>query len=114
MTNAGSSLLDGGPAVAPSVAHLGEALVRAAESKDAKGICFIRLDGSEYEMSYRQLLDHASRMLAGIRAAGALPGDTIILQVSDDPELLAAFWACILGGFVPMPVNAGATADQRR
>lgn len=113
MTNAGISLLDGGPVVTPDVPHLGEALVHAARAGSAEGICFIRPDGSESRMTYRELLDAASRMLAGIRAAGVAPGETVVLQVADDPELLVAFWACVLGGFVPMPVNAGATADQR-
>ncbi|MBX6384596.1 MAG: AMP-binding protein [Microbispora sp.] len=113
VTTAGVSFLDGGPAVEPEVAHIGEALVRAARAEGAEGVCFIRMDGSEYALTYRRLLDDAARMLAGIRAAGVRPGETIILQIADDPELLTAFWACILGGFVPMPVNAGATAAQR-
>lgn len=114
-TASGTSFLDGGPAVPPAVADLGEALVRAAEREDAseESIRFIRADGSETGMSYRRLLDDAARMLAGLRAAGLLPGEAVVLQVADDPELLTAFWACVLGGFVPMPVNAGATADQR-
>ncbi|GAB3898857.1 hypothetical protein GCM10027612_57790 [Microbispora bryophytorum subsp. camponoti] len=113
MTNAGMSLLDGGAALAPDVPDLGAALVRAARAGSAEGIDFIRPDGSESRMTYRELLDAASRMLAGIRAAGVAPGDTVVLQVADDPELLVAFWACVLGGHVPMPVNAGATAVQR-
>ncbi|MFI5793546.1 AMP-binding protein [Streptomyces sp. NPDC051677] len=114
MTTSDLSFLDGGPAVEPTVAHLGAALVRAAHDSGAEErIRFIRPDGSEAASTYRRLLDEAARMLAGIRAAGVLPGETIILQVGDDPELLAAFWACVLGGFVPMPVNAGATAEQR-
>ncbi|WP_169945859.1 AMP-binding protein [Microbispora sp. H11081] len=113
MTDTGISVLDGGPAVAPDVPRLGEALVRAAREGSPEGIVFIRPDGSETHMTYPRLLDGASRMLAGIRSAGVAPGDTVVLQVADDPELLLAFWACVLGGFVPMPVNAGATADQR-
>ncbi|MGP3984869.1 AMP-binding protein [Streptomyces sp. KR80] len=113
MTNADISFLDGGPAVPPGIAHLGETLVRAARTGSVEGIRFIRSDGTETGKTYQQLLDDAACMLAGIREAGVLPGETIILQVGDDPELLAAFWACVLGGFVPMPVNAGATAEQR-
>ncbi|MFG1865045.1 AMP-binding protein [Microbispora bryophytorum] len=113
MTNTGISLLDGGAALAPDVPDLGAALVRAAREGSAEGIVFIRPDGSESRMTYRELLDAASRMLAGIRAAGVAPGDAVVLQVADDPELLVAFWACVLGGHVPMPVNAGATAVQR-
>ncbi|MEE1831522.1 AMP-binding protein [Streptomyces sp. SP17KL33] len=115
MTASGTSFLDGGPAVPAEVADLGEALVRAAERDDdtEQSIRFIGVDGREEGTTYRRLLDDAARMLAGLRAAGVRAGETVVLQVADDPELLTAFWACVLGGFVPMPVNAGATADQR-
>ncbi|MBD0709686.1 MULTISPECIES: AMP-binding protein [unclassified Streptomyces] len=115
MTNSDISYLDGGPAVPAEVADLGEALVRAAERADAteESIRFIGADGTEEGRTYQRLLDDAARMLAGLRAAGVRPGETVVLQVADDPELLTAFWACVLGGFVPMPVNAGATAEQR-
>jgi acyl-CoA synthetase (AMP-forming)/AMP-acid ligase II len=114
MTGTDLSRLDGGPAAEPDVRDLGEALVRAATAPGPDGgLLLIGPDGSERALTYRQLLDEASRLLRGIRAAGVAPGETVILQTADDRELLAAFWGCVLGGFVPMPVSAGATADQR-
>ncbi|MFF5635767.1 AMP-binding protein [Streptomyces sp. NPDC012825] len=106
--------LDGGPAVEPEVRTLGEALVRAAASPGPDGgLVLVGRDGTERSRTYRRLLEDASRLLGGMRAAGASPGETVILQAADDLELLTAFWACVLGGLVPMPVGAGATADQR-
>ncbi|MGW4807279.1 AMP-binding protein [Kitasatospora sp. NPDC004272] len=102
------SLLDGGPAVPPGLDTLGEALLRAARSDGPEGIQFVHQDGTESSLGYRELLDNAARILAGLRAGGARPGQTVVLQVGRDPELLAAFWACVLGGFVPMPVSAAA------
>ncbi|MYU25767.1 AMP-binding protein [Streptomyces sp. SID8352] len=114
-TPPGVSVLDGGPPVPLDVADLGETLVRAAarERPGEQRLRFVRADGSEEGRSYGRLLDDAARILGGLRAAGVRPGETVVLQVADDPELLTAFWACVLGGFVPMPVNAGATAEQR-
>ncbi|MFE4263214.1 AMP-binding protein [Streptomyces sp. NPDC056883] len=110
MTGTGISLLDGGPAPETGVAHLGAALVRAvAESEaDGRGVTYIRADGTEVHQSYAELLDDASRVLAGLRASGAAIGEKIILQSADDADLLSGFWACILGGFLPLPVSADA------
>ncbi|MFI1246459.1 AMP-binding protein [Streptomyces anulatus] len=113
MTHTEGSLLHGGPPVPPEVRDLGETLVRAARTATSPGICFLGDDGAETTLSYPRLLDGASRILGGLRAAGVVPGETVLLQIAEPPALLAAFWACVLGGFVPMPVNAGATADQR-
>ncbi|POX56974.1 hypothetical protein C3489_01585 [Streptomyces sp. Ru71] len=107
MSSTGLSLLDGGPAPHPAHADLGAALLAAARDGHPEGLCFLDTDGTETTMSYPQLLDAAARMLRGLRAAGAEPGETVLLQIRSEPELLAAFWACVLGGFVPMPVAAG-------
>ncbi|MEU3609683.1 AMP-binding protein [Streptomyces sp. NPDC035033] len=102
-----ASLLDGGPAPDPGVPHLGAALVRAARSSGTdRGVTYIRPDGSELRQTYADLLDGASRVLAGLRAAGVRPGEKIVLQSADDPDLIAAFWACVLGGYLPLPVSA--------
>ncbi|MFG3495999.1 AMP-binding protein [Streptomyces sp. NPDC047928] len=108
MTGADISYLDGGPAPLTDVATLGDALLRAANTAGPERICYIRADGSEVTRGYPDLVDEAARILAGLRASGARPGEKIILQIADDPQLIAAFWACVLGGYVPMPVSAAA------
>ncbi|MER6996204.1 AMP-binding protein [Streptomyces sp. NPDC000410] len=111
MTDTAISFLDGGPAPRSNAANLGETLVRAARDGHREGVRFLRADGTEDTRTYPRLLDDAARILVGIRASGALPGETVVIQVADDPELLATFWACVLGGFVPLPVSAGAAPD---
>ncbi|MFJ3928328.1 AMP-binding protein [Streptomyces sp. NPDC090022] len=104
MTTTGISLLDGGPAPDPGVPDLGAALVRAAGT--GHGVTYIQPDGTEVRQSYAGLLSDASRILAGLRAAGVRPGEKVVLQAGYDPELVAAFWACVLGGYLPLPVSA--------
>ncbi|MET9464307.1 AMP-binding protein [Streptomyces sp. NPDC006544] len=107
MTGTGISLLDGGPAPETGVTHLGAALVRAAGAQSGgHGVTYIRPDGTEVHQSYAGLLADASGILAGLRAAGAAAGEKIILQAADDTDLVAAFWACVLGGYLPLPVSA--------
>lgn len=106
------ALLDGGPAPETGLLDLGQALVRAAGAPGTQGLCFVAADGTETSLSYAGLLRDASRVLAALRAAGTAPGETVLLQIDRAPQLLAAFWGCLLGGFVPLPVPAHGAADH--
>ncbi|MEV6210493.1 AMP-binding protein [Kitasatospora sp. NPDC051914] len=101
------AVLDGGPAPELPVCNLGEALQRAAARPDAGRMHFVRPDGSDASLGYPELLDGARRILTGLRAGGARPGDRVLLQVREEQDLLAAFWAAVLGGLVPIPVPPG-------
>ncbi|MEZ3182106.1 AMP-binding protein [Streptomyces pimonensis] len=108
MTAADLSLLDGGPAPRPECATLGNALVRAALTSASGGLCFVGAEGGETHWSYARLLEEAARTLGGMREAGVRPGERVVLHIADEPELLTVFWACVLGGFVPLLVGTGA------
>jgi acyl-CoA synthetase (AMP-forming)/AMP-acid ligase II len=99
------AIADGGLSPQMSVTTLVAALVRCTERVDGGEICYILRDGTELRQSYIELLEAASRMLAGIRAKCAVPGDLIILQIPHNPDFITAFWACVLGGFIPVPVS---------
>ncbi|MER5433861.1 AMP-binding protein [Streptomyces sp. NPDC002588] len=115
MTGAGRSLLDGGPAPHPECGTLGNALIRAALTPAAQGqgVCFVGGDGGETHWSYPRLLDEAARTLAGLREAGVSPGERVVLHIAEERELLAVFWGCVLGGFVPLLVGTGSTPAAR-
>lgn len=113
MTGADLALLDGGPVPAPECGTLGNALVRAALAPGSQGLCFVGADGGEKRWSYARLLQEAARTLAGMREAGVRPGERVVLHIADESELLAVFWACVLGGFVPLLVGTGATPAAR-
>ena len=53
-------------------------------------------------MSYGDLLQRAERILGGLCAVGLVPSEKVILQLVGNDEILEAFWACVLGGFVPV------------
>ncbi|MDH6128945.1 AMP-binding protein [Kitasatospora sp. GP82] len=112
MTDTALPVLDRNPASPPEIGTLGEALVRASRTGNPEGLTFIVPDGAELRQTYLQLLMEASRILAGLRAAGVRPGEQVVLQVARAPELLAAYWACILGGYVAVPLGAGGAAAE--
>lgn len=83
---------------------LGEVLQRAAQ-QSTKGIVYIQLDGSEKVQSYRELWEDAQRILAGLKKLGLQPQDKVIFQLEGNQDFISAFWGCVLGGFVPVPIS---------
>ncbi|MEW6498924.1 MAG: AMP-binding protein, partial [Cyanobacteriota bacterium] len=83
---------------------LSHTLQRAALESPNKGIVYIQSDGSEVVQSYPALLKEAQRILAGLRKLGLKPQDKVIFQFDQNQDFIAAFWGCILGGFIPVPI----------
>jgi acyl-CoA synthetase (AMP-forming)/AMP-acid ligase II/thioesterase domain-containing protein len=65
---------------------------------------YIGPDGALERQSYAELLDEASRLLGGLRGLGLLPGDTVLLQLAGNRDFVVGFWACVLGGYVAVPL----------
>lgn len=84
--------------------NLVEVLQRAAKNSN-EGIIYIKSDGSETVQSYKELWQNAQRILAGLRKLGLKPQDKVIFQLADNQDFICAFWGCVLGGFVPVPVS---------
>lgn len=95
------------PADAPST--LTEALLRAARAPGERGTTYVLADDREDRQTYRDLYGDAARVLAGLRAAGLRPGDSVLLHCDDNRNFVTGFWACVLGGFVPTPVGIAPT-----
>lgn len=78
------------------------------------GISFIESrDNLEY-LSHGELFDRATRLLGRLQAGGARHGDEIVFQINSNRDFLIAFWACLLGGLVPVPLAVGANDEHRR
>lgn len=83
--------------------RLGQALVDCARAAPSHGVRFLAADGDRF-LPYPRLLDDARRVLAGLRAGGARPRDPVLLLMADPQACLTGFWACVLGGMVPVPM----------
>jgi acyl-CoA synthetase (AMP-forming)/AMP-acid ligase II/NAD(P)-dependent dehydrogenase (short-subunit alcohol dehydrogenase family)/alpha-ketoglutarate-dependent taurine dioxygenase len=91
---------------------LSEALRRAADLYPANGIRYVRCDGSETHQSHAELVAEAERILGGLRRLGLAPGDKVIFQLDRNQDFIATFWACVLGGFVTVPLSIPPTYDR--
>ncbi|GHJ41633.1 SDR family NAD(P)-dependent oxidoreductase [Streptomyces sp. TS71-3] len=97
----GTDRLDLPPGYPPT---LQAALARAAERAPERGITFLSPEGGSEHLGYRQLLSDAERALGGLRALGARPGDSVLFQFAANRAFVTAYWACVLGGFLPAPL----------
>ena len=81
---------------------LAQAIIQAANTSNA--ITFVDERGDETELPYSELKDNALKVLASLQLLGATPGKAVILQLDGLSDFLTAFWACVLGGLMPVPV----------
>lgn len=87
--------------------------VLASQSSRAKSVFYYRPGDEELSVSYAQLHDRARLLLYHMQARGAAPGEQMIILMNDNQQFVEAFWACILGGIIPVPVAVGISDEQR-
>lgn len=90
---------------------LNEALARVSQGD--RTITFIEGKLDNRLLSYSQLYQHALRLLYDLQQAGLEAGDQLILFTKNNQHFVEAFWACILGGIVPVPVAVGISDEHR-
>ena len=57
--------------------------------------------------SYGDLEAASARLAHGLEAAGARPGDRVMVQVEKTPEAVFLYLACLRAGLVYLPLNSG-------
>jgi len=68
----------------------------------------------QYErIAYSDMLLRAKLRLAQLQSRGLSVGTYLIIQTSDTAAFLEAFWACLLGGIIAVPVSCGSNAEHR-
>jgi len=98
------ALVYGAPLLAEAQdAHTLPAILRqGAAAVIGEQIVYVQADGMEQSQSYAGLLEAAERILAGLRQQGLQPQAKLILQLRHNQDILPTFWACLLGGFIPV------------
>lgn len=89
-----------------------ELLVNSTKLKDT-GITFIESSSSRKFISYLSLYEKSTCVLAEMNALSLKKGVKVILQVQDNERFLTVFWACLLGGMIPVPLAVVGAAAHR-
>ncbi|MUG96552.1 SDR family NAD(P)-dependent oxidoreductase [Scytonema sp. UIC 10036] len=95
---------------APKV--LTQALQKTVVEFPDKQLIYIQSDGSQIVQSYQDLLLDAQKILAGLRKLGLKPLDKVIFQIPQSQDFIPAFWGCILGSFIPVPISIAPAYEQ--
>lgn len=88
-------------------------LLTAVIEQGPRSVTFIEAAEDEVTIAYDELRDRALGVLHHFQEAGVRPGDELILFTQGNEQFVDAFWACILGGIVPVPVAVGISDDHR-
>jgi fatty-acyl-CoA synthase len=92
---------------APAVGLWDNLAVSARRHPDKAAIVFLGL-----RMSYRELLRQAERLAAFLRTAGVRPGDRVVLDLQNCPQLVVAHFAILRADAVVVPVNPMNRAEE--
>src|SRR5690606_36105757 len=76
------------------------------------GVTHYFSDGSRRFHSYAELQSQAEALAGGLRRAGVRPDTPVILQLAASDEFAVAFWACLIGGYIAVPVLRPPTYAQ--
>jgi len=87
--------------------------VLLASQRNGSGITFCEA-GRERFMSYKQLHQTAQLVLGQLQEREMRVKSYVVLQTEDNERFIVLFWACILGGMIPVPLTAGRTDEGRR
>ncbi len=84
------------------------------KASTSKGITFIESNNKENVLSYKTLYNTSQNVLYVLQKEGLQPKDELVLQVDDNYTFIVVFWACILGGIIPVPISVGQKAEHKK
>jgi iturin family lipopeptide synthetase A len=93
-----------------------KSLTEAIENRNHiqdQGITFIGGEQEEFLVSYHDLYQEALGYLHKLQQHGLQPKQEVIFQIEDNHKFIVAFWACLLGGMIPVPVSIGKNDEHK-
>jgi len=77
------------------------------------GITHINGENDEVFVSYQDLFQKAGIILFNLQNFGIQPKDELVLQIDDNERFLYVFWACLMGGIIPVPLSVGNNDEHK-
>jgi acyl-CoA synthetase (AMP-forming)/AMP-acid ligase II/acyl carrier protein len=87
--------------------------LQRVQAHSESGITLIHGSHDERSVSYGDLYTRARRVLHVLQQKGLRPRQELVLQVQEESVFLHLFWACLLGGIIPVPCTVGSQEEHR-
>ncbi|MFV1982108.1 MAG: non-ribosomal peptide synthetase [Thiohalomonadales bacterium] len=84
-----------------------------ANKNKNRTITYINGFDNETEISFLQLYNRSLSVLNQLQVKGLKAGDELIIFTKDNMAFIDVFWACLFGGFIPVPVAVGISDEHR-
>ena len=82
-------------------------------SRGAGAIGYLEGEATQKTLKLAELRRRALGILYHLQGLGARPGDMLILHVASNEQFIDAYWACLYGGIVPVPVAVGISDEHK-
>ncbi len=86
---------------------------RGSQSGQSRHVNYIAGEEQRRRVDFGSLRRTALGVLRHFQSFGLQAGDELIIFTSSNEQFLDGFWACLLGGIVPVPVAVGISDDHR-
>lgn len=88
-------------------------VITANKDKEEQGIFFVEKENLSNFISYSQIYKKALIRLGNLNRIGLTKNNKLIFQIGKNEDFVLLFWACILGGIVPVPLIEATNKEQR-
>src|SRR5258705_9568460 len=88
--------------------------VLGARSASNRTITYIEGENNEIALPFSEIYTRARGLLHHFQSRGAGPGSEMILLLDRNEQFIDAFWACMLGGIIAVPLAPGINDEHRR
>ncbi len=90
-----------------------ERLLQLSETRSNHGVTFISSSSKEKFVPYSELLAQSLGVLYHLQWSGLKPGQELVFQIDDNETFVYTFWACLLGGIIPVPVSPALNDESK-
>ncbi|MBA2350555.1 MAG: non-ribosomal peptide synthetase [Burkholderiales bacterium] len=84
-----------------------------ARRSPERSVTYIEGEQNERVVTLDTIYRRALGLLYHLQQRGAAPGNEVILLLNSNEQFIDAFWACLLGKLIPVPVAAGLSDEHR-
>ena len=83
------------------------------QANSDRTITYIEAADKEVIITYADLYERALHKLHALQQHGLKPGDECIIFLRNNEAFIDIYWACILGGIIPVPIAVGISDEHR-